>query len=102
MGAADRGSFMWLLIAITNAWLSIKLMDDVHEAVTTLFGTSAAAAVMIAFVLFRTEQKDLLMNPMKQIQKEVHAEEIAKQGKGTWIGVVLWLVAMLTGTVILP
>lgn len=102
MGVADRGSFMWLLTSITNAWLYVKLMDDVSAAIETLFGAGAAACFVLAIVVFRQEQRDLLLNPMKQIQKEVHSDQAAKQGKGVWYGVIMWLVAMIFGTIFLP
>jgi len=93
---------MWLLTSATNAWLYVKLMDDVSGAVETLFGTGAAACFILAIVVFKQEQRDLLLNPMKQIQKEVHPEQMAKQGKGVWYGVIMWLVTMILGTIFLP
>jgi hypothetical protein len=102
MGLADRGSFMWLLTSITNAWLYVKLMDDVSGSIEALFGTSAAACFILAVVVFRQEQRDLLLNPMKHIQKEVHPEQMAKQGKGIWYGIIMWIVAMAFGTIFLP
>jgi hypothetical protein len=56
---------------------------------------------MVALVVFRQEQRDLLINPMKKIQKEVHVEQIAKQGKGVWIGVAIWVAAMIFGNIAL-
>tara|TARA_B100001750_G_scaffold219352_1_gene206177 strand:- start:1557 stop:1865 length:309 start_codon:yes stop_codon:yes gene_type:complete len=102
MGVADRGSFIWFLLSLTQVWLSVKLMDDVSAAVETLFGASAAACFVLAIIVFRQEQRDLLINPLKVQNKEVHPEEIAKQGKGTWIGVLIWLIAIITGSIILP
>lgn len=102
MAMADRGSFMWFLISITQVWLSIKLMEDVSGAITTLFGAGAAAAFVLGVVLFRQEQRELLLNPLRTQNKEVHPEEIAKQGRGTWIGVGMWLVALIIGSFILP
>ena len=101
MGMAERGSFMWLLVSITQIWLALKLMEDVEGWLTTLIGASGAACIMVAIVLFRQEQRDLLLNPMKTIQKEVHPEQISKQGKGVWIGVAIWIVAMIFGSVAL-
>ena len=101
MAMAERGSFMWLLVSITQIWLALKLMEDVEGWLTTLLGASGAACVMVAIVVFRQEQRDLLLNPMKTIQKEVHAEQISKQGRGIWIGVALWLAAMMFGTIAL-
>ena len=92
---------MWLLVSITQIWLALKLMEDVEGWLTALIGTSGAACVMIAIVVFRQEQRDLLLNPMKNLQREVHPEQISKQGKGVWIGVAIWVVAMIFGSVAL-
>ena len=56
---------------------------------------------MIGIILFRQEQRELLLNPLKQIQKEVHPDQVSKQGRGTWIGVGMWLVVMIIGSIIL-
>ena len=101
MGMAERGSFMWALVSITQIWLAIKLIGDVESWLTTLLGASGAACVILALVVFKQEQRDMLLNPMKNLQKEVHPEQISKQGRGIWIGVVLWLVAMMFGTIAL-
>jgi hypothetical protein len=101
MAMAERGSFMWMLVSITQIWLAIKLMDDFEGWLTTLIGASGAACVMVAIVVFRQEQRDLLLNPMKELQKEVHADQISKQGRGIWIGVAIWIAAMLYGTIAL-
>ncbi|MBT4060009.1 MAG: hypothetical protein HOE69_06865 [Euryarchaeota archaeon] len=101
MAAAERGSFMWLLMSITQLFLMVKLMDDLDAWLTTLIGASGAACIMVALVVFRQEQRDLLINPMKKIQKEVHVEQIAKQGKGVWIGVAIWVAAMIFGNIAL-
>ena len=98
---ADRGSFMWFLISITQVWLSIKLMEDVSGAITTLFGAGAAAAFVLGVVLFRQEQRDLLLNPLRQ-NKEVHTDQIEKQSRGVWIGVIIWLATILFGSIFLP
>ena len=92
---------MWLLVSITQIWLALKLMEDVEGWLTTLIGASRAACIMVAIVVFRQEQRDLLINPMKTIQKEVHADQISKQGKGVWIGVAIWFAAMIFGSVAL-
>ncbi len=92
---------MWMLVSITQIWLAIKLMDDLEGWLTTLMGASGAACVMVAIVVFRQEQRDLLLNPMKKIQKEVHADQISKQGRGIWIGVALWVASMLYATIAL-
>jgi hypothetical protein len=99
MAMAERGSFMWGLVSITQIWLALKLMNDFEGYLSTILGATGAACVMVAIILFRQEQRDLLLNPMKKIQKEVHPDQIAKQGKGVWIGVIIWFVAMIFGSV---
>jgi len=101
MAMAERGSFLWALVSITQIWLAIKLIGDVESWLTTLLGASGAACVMLALVVFKQEQRDMLLNPMKNLQKEVHQEQITKQGRGVWIGVALWLAAMMFGTIAL-
>ena len=101
MAMAERGSFLWAIVSITQIWLAIKLIGDVESWLTTLLGASGAACVMLALVVFKQEQRDMLLNPMKKIQKEVHVEQISKQGRGIWIGVVIWLAAMMFGTIAL-
>ena len=92
---------MWGLVSITQIWLALKLMNDFEGYLSTILGATGAACVMVAIILFRQEQRDFLLNPMKKIQKEVHPDQIAKQGKGVWIGVIIWLVAMIFGSVAL-
>ena len=101
MAVAERGSFLMGLFSITQIWLALKLMGDFESWLTTILGASGAACVMVAIVLFRQEQRDLLLNPLKDIQKEVHEDQIAKQGRGAWMGVALWFVAMLFGSIAL-
>ncbi|MDE0708530.1 MAG: hypothetical protein OSB33_06230 [Candidatus Poseidoniales archaeon] len=101
MAVAERGSFMWGLVSITQIWLALKLMNDFEGYLSTILGATGAACVMVAIILFRQEQRDFLLNPMKKIQKEVHPDQIAKQGKGVWIGVIIWFVAMIFGSVAL-
>ena len=101
MAVAERGSFMWGIVSITQIFLAIKLMDDLDGWLTTLIGASGAACVMIAIVVFKEEQRNLLLTPMKQLQKEVHPEQMAKQGKGTWIGIAIWIIAMIFGAITL-
>ena len=55
MAVAERGSFLWMMFAITQVFLSIKLVGEVEGWITTLFGGSAAAAFMLAVVIFRQE-----------------------------------------------
>ena len=85
------------LFSITQILLAIKLMGDFEGWLTTILGASGAACVMVAIVLFRQEQRDLLLNPLKEIQKEVHPDQISKQGRGVWYGVIFWVVAMFYG-----
>ena len=87
------------LFSITQIWLAIKLMGQFESWLTTILGASGAACVMVAIVLFKQEQRDLLLNPLKDIQKEVHADAITKQGRGTWIGVAMWFAAMVFATI---
>ena len=101
MAMAERGSFLWALVSITQIWMAIKLIGDVESWLTTLLGASGAACVMLALVVFKQEQREMLLNPMKKIQKEVHPEQIAKQGRGLWIGVAIWFAAMMFGTIAL-
>ena len=101
MAVAERGSFMWGIVSITQIFLAIKLMDDLDGWLTTLIGASGAACVMIAIVVFKEEQRNLLLTPMKKLQKEVHPEQMAKQGKGTWIGIAIWIIAMIFGAITL-
>ena len=98
MSAMERGSFVWFMMAVTQIWLSLKLMDEVNSAITTLFGTGAAAFFLIGMVMFREEQREVLLNPLKPLNKEVHQEQIDKQGKGIWIGVVIWLITIVMGS----
>ncbi len=93
---------MWLLFSLTQIWLSIKLLEDVEGWLTLLFGGTGAAALMLAILVFRQEQRQMLLNPLGSLQKEVHADEIAKQGRGSWLGIVAWIIAIATGSFILP
>lgn len=101
MAVAERGSFMWLLFSITSFLISIKVMNDFEGYATTVFGGTGAAALMLAIILFRQEQREMLLNPMKAIEREVHPEEIAKQGKGTGIGIGAWAIGMIVAMIIL-
>ena len=94
MAAAERGSFIWMMFAITQVFLSIKLVGEVEGWITTLFGGGAAAAFMLALIIFRQEQRDLLLNPLK-MSREVHDDAIKGQGKGVGFGVGLWVVSLI-------
>ena len=101
MAAAESGSFLWFMMGVTQIWLSIKLLEEVDAAITTLFGAGAAACFVLGLVVFRQEQRELLLNPMKHLQKEVHDDAIAKQGKGIWFGVGMCLVALIIGGIVI-
>ena len=101
MAAAERGSFQMMLFSLTQIWLALKLWDDVETWLTTLLGTTGAACIMVAIILFRQEQRQLLLNPLGTIQKEVHPDAIAKQGNGTWIGIGIWLITIFVGSFVL-
>lgn len=94
MAAAERGSLLWMMFAITQVFLSIKLIGEVESWITTLFGGGAAAAFMLALVIFRQEQRELLLNPLK-LNREVHDDAIKGQGKGVGVGVLLWIVSLI-------
>jgi len=96
---AERGSFLWFMMAVTQIWLSLKLMEQVDDALTYLFGTGAAACFILALVVFRQEQRELLLNPMKNLQREVHPDQMSKQGKGIGFGVGMWILTILVGTI---
>lgn len=101
MAMAERGSFMMGLLSITQIWLALKLMNDFEGYLSAILGATGAACVMVAIIIFKQEQRDLLLNPMKQIQKEVHPDQIAKQGKGVWMGVVIWAATLIFGSIAL-
>lgn len=94
MAVVERGSFLWMMFAITQIFLSIKLMGEVEGWITTLFGGTAAAAIMLAIVVFRLEQRELLLNPLKA-SREVHEDQIKKEGKGAGFGVGMWIVSLI-------
>ncbi len=99
MAAVERGSFLWFMIAVTQIWLSIKLLEEVDDAITTLFGASAAACFVLALIVFRKEQRDMILNPLGKVQREVHQDEIDKQGRGVWFGVGMWILTLAVGTI---
>ena len=101
MGVAERGSFLWFMMAVTQIWLSLKLMEEVSTAVTTLFGASAAACVFLGFVVFRKEQRELLLNPLGNLSKEVHHDSIKKQDRGVILTIGLWILALTLGSIFL-
>jgi len=69
-------------------------MGEVEGWVTTLFGGGAAAAIMLALVVFRMEQKELLLNPLK-LNREVNDDAIKNQGKGVGLGVGMWVISLI-------
>jgi hypothetical protein len=96
---AERGSFLWFMMAVTQIWLSLKLIGEVESAITLLFGASASACFLLALVVFRKEQRDMLLNPLGNMSKEVHQEAIDQQGRGIWFGVILWVFALVMGSI---
>ncbi len=90
MAVAERGSFMWALVSITQIFLAIKLMDDLEGWLSVILGPSGAACAMIALIIYKQEKDESILNPMKKIQKEVHPDQIAKQGRGVWYAVAIW------------
>ena len=101
MGVAERGSFLWFMVAVSQIWLSLKLMEEVSAAVTTLFGASAAACIFLGIVVFRKEQRELLLNPLGNMSKEVHHDSIKKQDKGVMMTIGLWILALVSGSLFL-
>jgi diaminopimelate epimerase len=101
MAAAERGSFIWFMMAVTQIVLSLKLMEEVDAAITSLFGTGAAACFLLALVVFRKEQREMVLNPMGHLQKEVHQDSIRKQGKGVMWAFGSWILALVLGSVFL-
>ena len=95
MGVAERGSFLWMMFGITQIALSIKLMGEVEGWITTIFGGTAAAAIMLAIVVFRVEQRELLLNPLGKLTREVHEDQIKKEGKGVGFGVGMWIASLI-------
>ena len=94
MGVAERGSIIWFMMAVTQIWLSLKLMEEVSAAVTTLFGASAAAFFVLAMVVFKQEQRELLMNPMKDLNREIRPEEVTAGARRAWYGVLIWIAGL--------
>ncbi len=101
MSAMERGSFIWFMMAVTQIWISLKLMEEVDAAITTLFGASAAAAFLLALILFRKEKREMMLNPLGHLQKEVHDDAIAKQGRGVMSVIGAWICALVLGSVFL-
>jgi hypothetical protein len=83
-----------MMFAITQVFLSIKLIGEVEGWISTLFGGGAAAAFMLALVVFRQEQRELILNPLK-LNREVHDDAIKGQGQGVGVGVALWIVSLV-------
>ena len=94
----ERGSFLWFMVAATQLWLSIIMMEEATQAVATLFGSSAAACFVLGLFVFKREQLDLKLNPLKSASKEVHEDFKKKQGSGLWTILIIWLVIMTTST----
>ena len=50
---------------------------------------------MLAIVVFRMEQKELILNPLK-LNREVNEDAIKNQGKGVGFGVGMWIISLIT------
>ena len=96
----ERGSFLWFMIAATQLWLSFIMMEEATAAVATLFGSSAAACFVLGLFVFKREQMEMKLNPLKDINKEVHEDFQKQQGSGLWTILIIWLVVMTTSTFI--
>ena len=96
----ERGSFLWFMVAATQLWLSILMMEEATQAVATLFGSSAAACFVLGLFVFKREQMEMKLNPLKDINKEVHEDFQKQQGNGLWTILIIWLVVMTTSTFI--
>ncbi|MDP6639942.1 MAG: hypothetical protein QGH90_03955 [Candidatus Poseidoniaceae archaeon] len=93
----ERGSFVWFLMAATQMWITVMILDETTAAVETLFGTSAAACFVLGLFVFKKEQVDLLNNPNK-VSKEVHEDMQKQQGRGFWWIILLWFIVMSAST----
>jgi len=89
---------MWGIVSLTQIWLALKLMSEFEGYLSVFLGTTGAAGVMVAMYLFREESREMLLNPLKHMQKEVHPEQQKAQGKGVWTGVFIWFVTIIFGT----
>ena len=83
MAVAERGSFMWFLFSITSFMISIKVMNDFEGYATTVFGGTGAAIDACNHPLPARATRELLLNPMKAIEREVH-EDAIKARKRRW------------------
>ena len=92
----ERGSIYWFMFSGTQLWLSFILADQMTTAIETLFGASAAALFLIGLVAFRKEQRELLLNPIKQ-QKEVHEDQIKGQKSKFKLILNMWMTVMVIG-----
>ena len=54
MAAAERGSFLWMMFAITQVFLSIKLVGEVEGWITTLFGGTGSRCIYACIDCFQT------------------------------------------------
>ena len=52
------------MMAVAQIWLSLKLMEQVDAPITTLF-ERCCSMFRSSLVVFGQEQRDLLINPMK-------------------------------------
>ena len=98
MAVAERGSFLWFMMAVTQIWLALKLVEEVEGAITTLFGAGAAACFVLGLVVFRKEQREMLLNPLGNMSKEVHHDSIKKQDIGIISTIGLWILTLCLGS----
>ena len=98
---AERGSVLWFLLSAIQLWMAFAMMEEATAAVELLFGSSAAACFVLGVFVFRQEQKEFKLNPLKLASKEVHDDMREKQGKGFWTLVIIWFTVMATTSLFL-
>ncbi len=86
-------------ISVTMGTLHFGLMFVALEHIEVgtaalLIQTSVPFALLLALIVFRQEQRDLLLNPLK-MSREVHDDAIKGQGKGVGFGIGLWVVSLI-------
>jgi hypothetical protein len=86
------------MMGVTQIWLALKLMEEVEGAITTLFGAGAAACFVLGLVVFRKEQREMLLNPLGNMSKEVHHDSIKKQDIGVMWTIGLWILTLCLGS----
>ena len=94
----ERGSFLWFMIAATQLWMTFIMMEEATAAVEVMFGSSAAACFILGLFVFKREQLEMKLNPLKDSNKEVHEDFRKQQGNGLWTILIIWLVVMTTSS----